>query len=164
MRCFIAGEGPERRKLEWLIEELQLTDVVTLLGHVPHDEIERYYQVADLVVLTSHSEGIPLVLMEAMALGKIVLAPAMTGIPELVVDGKTGFLYKPGELEEFVWRVEEICGSLRALDSVRRAARAHVQTEFNQKKNLQLFADLFLEQIAGTDGSPADANLVLQQI
>jgi glycosyltransferase involved in cell wall biosynthesis len=169
VRCLIAGEGPERRKLEWLIEELQLTDVVTLLGHVPHDRIDRYYETADLVVLTSHSEGIPLVLMEAMAWGKIVLAPAINGIPELVADGKTGFLYKPGALEEFVWRVEEICRSLNALDPVRRAARVHVQSEFNQQKNLQRFADLFLDQIVldqivKTGGSRTDENPVLQQI
>jgi len=164
LRCLVAGEGPERRKLEWLLEKLQLADVVTLLGHVPHEEIEQYYEIADLVVLTSHSEGIPLVLMEAMAHGKIVLAPAITGIPELVVDGETGFLYKPGALQDFVWRVEEICRSLNALDSVRRAARAHVQSEFNQQTNLQRFADLFLSQIDKTGGSRPDENLVLQQI
>ena len=47
-------------------------------------------------MLTSRSEGIPLVLMEAMAHGKTVLAPAITGIPELVKDGETGFLYRAG--------------------------------------------------------------------
>jgi len=57
------------------------------------------------VVLTSRSEGIPLVLMEAMARGRIVLAPAITGIPELVIAGKTGFLYEPGSLQDFVARL-----------------------------------------------------------
>ena len=52
--------------------------------------------------MTSRSEGIPLVLMEAMARGKPVLAPAITGIPELVISGKTGFLYEPGSVENFV--------------------------------------------------------------
>jgi colanic acid/amylovoran biosynthesis glycosyltransferase len=169
VRCLIAGEGPERQKLEWLIEELQLEDTVTLLGHIPHDEIGDYYRIADLVVLTSRSEGIPLVLMEAMARGKIVLAPAITGIPELVIEGATGFLYKPGELEDFVSRAEQICKSLSSLDRVRQAARAHVQFQFNQEKNVQHFADLFLRQIAlkeiaTTDRSHVDENLVLQQI
>ncbi len=108
-RCLIAGEGPDRRRLVALIDELKLTDVVTLLGHIPHDEIGHYYEMADLVVLTSHSEGVPLVLMEAMACGKIVLAPAITGIPELVIDGKTGFLYPAGKVEEFVWKVRQMC-------------------------------------------------------
>jgi len=146
------------------MHELRLNDQVTLLGHVPRQELFEYYAEADLVVLTSHSEGIPLVLMEAMACGKVVLAPDITGIPELVVDGKTGFLYKPGALEEFVWRAQQICGSLKQLDAVRRAARQHVRTHFNQRNNLERLGDLFLEQVGGTERSSANENLVLQQI
>jgi glycosyltransferase involved in cell wall biosynthesis len=146
------------------MNELKLTDQVTLLGHVPRREVLEFYAETDLVVLTSHSEGIPLVLMEALAFGKVVLAPDITGIPELVVDGKTGFLYKPGALEEFVWRAQQICGSLGELDAVRRAARHHVRTHFNQKKNLERLGDLFLEQVGGAEQSPANENLVLQQI
>jgi len=67
--------------------------------------MDSWYDRADLVVLTSRSEGIPLVLMEAMARGRIVLAPAITGIPELVIAGKTGFLYEPGSLQDFVARL-----------------------------------------------------------
>lgn len=163
-QCLIVGEGPERRKLEFLIHELRISDVVTLVGHVPRGEIDRYYDLADLVVLTSHSEGVPLVLMEAMARGKIVLAPAITGIPELVVDGKTGFLYTPGALEQFVWQVNQICKSLDALASMRRLALEHVQVNFDQRKNLESFVNLFLRRITPGDRSCADENLVLQQI
>jgi len=163
-RCVIVGDGPERRKLGFLIRELHIGDIVTLAGHVPHREIGDYYQAADLLVLTSRSEGIPLVLVEAMARGKIVLAPAITGIPELVIDGKTGFLYKPGSLEHFVWRATEICESLRALDSVSRNAREHVRVHFNRPTNLQEFADLFLENMGRDVGSCGDENPVLQQI
>lgn len=81
-----------------------------------------------------------------------------------MVDGKTGFLYKAGALEEFVWRAQQICGSLGELDAVRRAARQHVRMYFNQRKNLERLGDLFLEQVAGAERSPADENLVLQQI
>ena len=63
-------------------------------------------RLCDLVVLTSRSEGIPLVLMEAMAHGKTVLAPAITGIPELVKDGETGFLYRAGSLEDFIAKIQ----------------------------------------------------------
>jgi len=163
-RCLIVGDGPERRKLEFLTGELGIGDIVTLVGHVPHSETNDFYDHADLVVLTSRSEGIPLVLMEAMARKKIVLAPAITGIPELVIDGKTGFLYQPGSLENFVWRTMEICESLRALDQVRCNAREHVRAHFNRQTNLQSFVDLFLEQIGQGIGSCVDENPVLQQI
>ena len=99
--CSIAGDGPERRNLESLIRQCGLKERVTLLGHVPREQMDSLYDRADVVVLTSRSEGIPLVLMEAMARGKIVLAPAITGIPELVIAGQTGFLYEPGSLDRF---------------------------------------------------------------
>lgn len=163
-RCIVAGEGPERGKLQFLIEELALSDIVTLPGHQSRDELSKLYESADLVVLTSHSEGIPLVLMEAMAREKVVLAPAITGIPELVIDGKTGFLYRPGSLEEFVWRAHQICSSLSALDTMRQAARRQVIAHFNGKRNLEAFGNFFVEQIAQPEGSPLSEDLVLQQI
>ena len=82
--CSIAGQGPEHRNLEALIRKCSLEERVTLPGHVAREPMNSLYDRADVVVLTSRSEGIPLALMEAMARGKIVLAPAITGIPELV--------------------------------------------------------------------------------
>jgi colanic acid/amylovoran biosynthesis glycosyltransferase len=104
-QCEIAGEGPERRNLDLLIREYGLEERVHLLGHVPHEQQDALYQRADVCVLTSRSEGIPLALMEAMARAKIVVAPAITGIPELVVAGLTGFLYQPGSVEDFAARI-----------------------------------------------------------
>jgi glycosyltransferase involved in cell wall biosynthesis len=145
--CLIAGEGPERRPLERLIRSYGVEKEVQLLGHVRRNELDSYYAQADLVVLTSRSEGIPLTLMEAMALGKPVLAPAITGIPELVIAGQTGFLYEPGSLEDFVFHVETIRRATSGLDQIRRAAREHVRTYFERDTNLKKFADLLLEQI-----------------
>lgn len=107
-RCEIAGEGPERRRLESLIRELGLEKWVKLMGHIPPEQTDSLYRRTDLVVLTSYSEGIPLVLMEAMARGNLVLAPEITGIPELVIAGKTGFLYEPGSMWDFLEKVMEI--------------------------------------------------------
>ncbi|HLW84739.1 MAG TPA: glycosyltransferase family 4 protein [Candidatus Sulfotelmatobacter sp.] len=161
-RCEIAGEGPERRNLERLIREYRLAEHVCLLGYVPHKQLEPLYQAADVVVVTSRSEGIPLVLMEAISRGKIVLAPAITGIPELVVAGETGFLYEPGSAEDFVARVlwlrsltpgsqsagsgHQVSSAVNQLDRIRNRAKEHVRRYFNRKKNLESFADLFLER------------------
>jgi colanic acid/amylovoran biosynthesis glycosyltransferase len=163
-RCLIVGDGPERPKLQFLVRELRIEDVVTLVGYVPHNQVPDYYRNADVVVLTSRSEGIPLVLMEAMAHETIVLAPAITGIPELVIDGKTGFLYEPGSLEDFAWRTEQICKSLNALNSVRQSAREHVRSHFERQVNLGQFGDLFLEKIERGDRGYVDENSVLQQV
>jgi len=152
--CSIVGEGPERPRIERLIRDLHLRDEVSLLGHLSSLQLEPCYAAADLVVLTSRSEGIPLVLMEAMARGKPVLAPAITGIPELVRDGVTGFLYPPGSLEDFVERVELAHRSRSALGALCCAARQSVIQDFNREKNLTAFCDFFLGQINDTKNAP----------
>ncbi|MFZ0760525.1 MAG: glycosyltransferase [Candidatus Sulfotelmatobacter sp.] len=154
--CVIAGEGPERQHLEWLIRQNRLQDRLTLLGHVPRPQMGLLYQRADVVVLTSRSEGIPLVLMEAMARGRIVLAPAITGIPEIVIPGKTGFLYAPGSLQDFVAQIASFEKLMRSedrlavseLDWIRHAARVQILHNFRRSTNLSQFADRFLQLIA----------------
>ncbi|MGB7600480.1 MAG: glycosyltransferase [Candidatus Sulfotelmatobacter sp.] len=160
--CAIAGEGPERQRLESLIRSYRLQGHVILLGHVVREEMEALYRDAEVVVLTSLSEGIPLVLMEAMARGRIVLAPAITGIPELVIPGKTGFLYKPGDLEDFLRRILLLRSLMPSQNKrsgaplcwISHAARVHVLHNFNRQKNLTRFADAFLRPIQAPQSSP----------
>ena len=180
-QCFIVGEGPERPGLESLIQQCGLEESVHLLGFVSEEQRDSLYDRADVVVLTSRSEGIPVVLMEAMARGKIVLAPAITGIPELVIAGKNGFLYDPGSIDEFVGcllflrsqmqesvdphelNAHAVARALQ-LDWIRQEARMHVGKHFNRKQNLQLFADVFLQRILSQSESTPDESPLLQQI
>jgi glycosyltransferase involved in cell wall biosynthesis len=178
LECLIAGEGPERGHLESLIRKYGLENTVALLGHVTGEQMDSLYGRADVVVLTSRSEGVPLVLMEAMARGKIVLAPAITGIPELVVAGKNGFLYQAGSQGDFIARVLLIHSSLckhkcrgevppsaaESLDWMRHAARVYVRHSFNRQTNLESFADLFLKRVSARTESLPHENFVLQQI
>ncbi len=163
-RCLIAGEGPERHNLESLLAELGIGNRVTLLGHVERASLNALYDRADVVALTSQSEGVPLVLMEAMARGKVVLAPSITGIPELVLASKTGFLYEPGCVDAFVDRLLSIRSATSRLNWIRHAARVHVQHNFNRKKNLESFGDAFLRRIAPQTELIPHENFVLQQI
>lgn len=175
--CAIAGNGPERKNLELIIQNSQLQNNLRLLGHVPPAQLDTLYRNAGVVVLTSQSEGIPLVLMEAMARGGIVLAPAITGIPEIVIPGKTGFLYIPGSIEDFVAKVLSLQDLLRTdahpavsrLDWIRHAARVQVWHNFNRRKNLRRFGDWFLRRVANHDSVTEDwssphEDFVLQQI
>jgi glycosyltransferase involved in cell wall biosynthesis len=130
------------------------------------------YETADLVVLTSRSEGIPLVLMEAMAREKIVIAPQITGIPELVLPGRNGFLYKAGEMDEFVQRIlflhALMCAksavSVGRLKWIRHAARLQVLNNFGRANNLTHFGDSFLQLVEKHDWSHLHEGFVLQQI
>jgi len=162
--CIIAGEGPERAALQRLICGLELRSQVRLLGHCSRAELDDLYSISDLVALTSRSEGIPLVLMEAMARGKVVLAPGITGIPELVLDGRTGYLYKPSSLDDFVAKVEMIRQSQSNLLTIRCAARQRVEQHFNQKKNVAAFVDCFLNRLNRRAECEPNENPVLQQI
>jgi colanic acid/amylovoran biosynthesis glycosyltransferase len=161
-RCRIAGEGPDRHRLEKTIGSASLTECVELLGHIPPQRLNEYYKSADLVVLTSRSEGIPLVLMEAMARGKLVLAPDITGIPELVRDWENGFLFRAGSLEDFVSRVDLINEAWPALSYVRRGARSTVARTFNREKNLKHFCDFLLDRLPAHARGNKHASAVLQ--
>jgi glycosyltransferase involved in cell wall biosynthesis len=93
-----------------------------------------------------------------------VLAPAITGIPELVLDGKNGFLYRPGSLDDFVERVALIHGSHSALGPLGRAAREHVRQHFNRDQNLAAFCDLFLKQISLKQISPTHISHTVEHL
>jgi glycosyltransferase involved in cell wall biosynthesis len=94
--------------------------------------------------------------MEAMAHGKIVLAPAITGVPELVCPGKSGFLYAAGVMNDFIQKllvlrslmVEETYLAVSRLDWVRHAARVQILHNFNRTESLARFSDCFLQRIA----------------
>jgi glycosyltransferase involved in cell wall biosynthesis len=160
--CWIAGEGSERSNLERLIRRLRLESHVRLLGHVPRAELSGYYQHADLVVMTSTSEGLPVALMEAMAHGRLVLAPAITGIPELVENRRSGFLYRAGSLEDFVNTAEWILERKEWLGDVGRAAAKTISRDYDRQKNVRRFADQFLDRI--TLSETVYESPVLQQV
>jgi colanic acid/amylovoran biosynthesis glycosyltransferase len=160
--CWIVGEGPERPALERQIAALGLESRVHLIGHISRIAIPAYYRHADLVVMTSRSEGIPVVLMEAMAQEKLVLAPAITGIPELVEHLRTGFLYHPGSLPDFVSSLRWIHDHRTSLTAIQRAAAASVSASYNRQRNVRAFADQFLSRISQSDGT--HAHPVLQQV
>jgi colanic acid/amylovoran biosynthesis glycosyltransferase len=160
--CWIAGEGPERKTLQSLINELRLRDHVLLLGHVNRTKLSDYYQYADLVALTSLSEGLPVALMEAMAHEKLVIAPAITGIPELVRHRTNGFLYQPGSPSDFLATVKWILDHKASLGAVERAAAESIAVNYDRQRNLRQFADQFLRRIAPPESPYASA--LLQQV
>jgi colanic acid/amylovoran biosynthesis glycosyltransferase len=163
--CLIAGEGEERQSLQIVIQRLGLEHEVILLGHLSQSKLEAYYENSNLVVLTSRSEGLPLALMEAMARGKTVLAPSISGVPELVIDGQNGFLFREGSIDDFLDQVEKIRrSSPDILRTIRAAARKTISQSFNRNINQAAFVDLLLQQTANVTQNDPHENLVLQQI
>ena len=165
-RCTIVGDGDERESLRDVIRNLRLENEVELRGHVSPQELPQLYSQADVVVLTSHSEGIPQALMEAMAMERIVLAPDITGLPELIMNNQTGFLYLPNSMADFLGKLTLIAAAEPSFNRIGHEARRHISARFNRTRNLKRWADDFLRRVeGGADKKEVGyANPVLQQV
>jgi len=162
-RCRIAGEGEERGRLQDLIRKSRLENEIELLGRISRERLPSLYSQADVVALTSHSEGIPQTLMEAMAMERVVLAPAITGIPELIVNEQTGFLYQPNSMPDFLVKLAHIAAASLSLNELRQEARQYVEFCFNRQRNLDTWAQDFVQRV-DRGATAIYANPVLQQV
>lgn len=97
MRLTIVGDGPDRPRLEQQSSELGLTDLVRFAGYQSQDAVSELLSASDVFVLPSFAEGVPVVLMEAMASRLPVISSRIAGIPELVDDEVSGLLVPPGD-------------------------------------------------------------------
>lgn len=95
LHLFIIGEGPSRTKLQWQIEELQLSAQVTLLGEIPNEKLMTWYNAADVSCLASSREGWANVIMESLACGTPVVATKVWGAPEILTSPEFGILVDP---------------------------------------------------------------------
>ena len=125
-RCLIIGEGPEAGRLQTLINDFGLNDRVVLKGKLSPAELMPYYRRADVLAMPAcvrnqDADGIPTVLIEAMAMEIPVVATRVSGIPELVVDGETGLLVAPDDAAALA---EALARLLRDQDLARRLAGA----------------------------------------
>jgi len=128
----IAGDGPERSRLEAESRELGLSeDRLRWLGF--RDDIPDLLALSDLVVLPSREEGFPNTLLEAMALGRCVVATPVDGIPELVVDGGTGILTPMADPEQLAAHILEVLGDRERRELLGDAGQARVRREFSQR-------------------------------
>lgn len=96
----LVGDGEHRGAIEALVARFDLASYVRITGWATSDQVKKEMLAARALILPSFAEGLPVVLMEAMALGKPVLTTYVAGIPELVIDGVTGWLFPAGSVED----------------------------------------------------------------
>jgi glycosyltransferase involved in cell wall biosynthesis len=142
-RATIVGEGPARAQLEREIRERAVQDFVTLRGAVGQDDIRSLYDSADVFCLPSFAEGVPVVLMEAMAMGRPVIATRIAGIPELVEHDVSGVLVAPGRVSSLVDALERLAGDQALRTRMGAAGRVKVQAEFDVRRSAALLQKLF---------------------
>ena len=140
----IGGAGDE--ELQFLISDLELQECVTLLGRIPQSEVFDRMRRASLLLLPSVEEGIPNVVVEAMALGLPVLSTDCGGVTELIEEGVQGWLVaprKPNALAEVVLAFSRL--SLDKIGEVRLAARKKVEKQHSEEAMVNGMEELYYE-------------------
>jgi glycosyltransferase involved in cell wall biosynthesis len=131
VKCLVVGEAPHRRYLAHLLrlaEQLAVRERLLLVG--PQDDARSFYDAMDLFVLPSHTEGLPLTVLEAMAARKPVVATDVGGIPEAVLHGQTGLVVPPRNPPQLAHAVMQILTNSVTARTMGGAGRRRVETEF----------------------------------
>jgi len=139
----IAGDGPERHRLETLVRELGIGERVRFLG--TRSDMQRLYPAMDVFVLTSHSEGFSNAVLEAMGMGLPVIATEVGGNIEMVTEGVSGFLVPPGDDETLARRMGVFLECPETGTAMGRAGRAWVERTNTRPGVHRQFSELYKE-------------------
>ena len=160
-RCIIVGQGADRAKLEALIDEKGLRQVVRLLGGMPQHQVATLLGEADLFVLPSiiapsgQMEGIPVALMEAMASRLPVVSTRLSGIPELVDDGVNGILVPPEDDRALAEAIIALSGDHSLRREMGERGREKVAAEFELHATVESLFALFSDVASETEADPS---------
>lgn len=139
----LIGDGPDRERLQDQVRGLGLSDAVRFTGYQSQDEVAQALAEAAVFVLPSFAEGVPVVLMEAMAARRPVVATRITGIPELVEDGVSGRVVAPGDAVVLAEAVRDILSDPERAARMGEAGRGKVEVEFDIEREARKLAALF---------------------
>jgi PEP-CTERM/exosortase A-associated glycosyltransferase len=157
LRVLLVGEGPREDHLRRRVKELGQTDKVLFPGRVPHADVRRYYDLVDVLVYPRFAMRLtetvtPLKPLEAMAMGKLLVASNVGGHRELIQDGETGLLFQAGNAADLVRKVllaledEEIGGRIA------RRARRFVEEERSWAKSVAGYQPVYERLMKGRNG------------
>lgn len=141
----LVGDGETRQPLMHATEKLDLNAEVTFAGAMSQEEVLRQYQLADVFVLPTFAEGLPVVLMEAMAMELPTITTPVNGIPELVQNGENGLLVPPANAEQLTNAIRDLIADETGRQSMARRARTRVLESYDQTCNNNVLGDLFLQ-------------------
>jgi colanic acid/amylovoran biosynthesis glycosyltransferase len=154
VRVTLAGEGTLRPQLERLAERLEIAPRVEFLGAVGQDRLRELYERASVFCLPSFGEGVPIVLMEAMAMEVPALSTRIAGIPELIESGRDGILVPPGRADELAAALESLLADPALRRELGAQGRAKVLREFDAEASAGALYELFREQLGNGAGAP----------
>src|SRR4051812_28815088 len=144
LKLLFIGDGPLRAKLEALAAAPELRGRVVFRGLVPPGSVPGLLAQADVLAHLSRREGLPRALPQALAVGKPVIAYACDGAPEVCLEGETGFLAQPGDLQTLCRRIEEIASDRQLGERLGAAGREFVRSRFDVKLMVDSIFQLYL--------------------
>jgi glycosyltransferase involved in cell wall biosynthesis len=136
VRVLLVGGGPQEAALKAQAATLGLSNTVVFTGRVPHAEVQRYYDLVDVLAYPRHPMRLtelvtPLKPLEAMAQGRVLLASDVGGHRELIRDGDTGYLFRAGQVDALVQGLDRVLSARADWAKVRAAGRRFVEQERN---------------------------------
>jgi glycosyltransferase involved in cell wall biosynthesis len=141
----IIGKGPLRKSLEHIVEKNNLEQRVLFLNHVSDEELVSNYQKARLVIIPSHYEGLPTVLLEAMACGTPVVATRINGNVDVIDDGVNGILVEPKKPSELTRAILSIIEDEEELKQIGHNGRMKIESYYSWKKIGERYLNIFQE-------------------
>jgi glycosyltransferase involved in cell wall biosynthesis len=142
----IVGEGPDRPRLEQEIRALGVTERVRLVGE--RYDVPQLLAEADVFALSSASEGMPVSVLEAMAAGLPVVSSRVGGVPELVVDGETGILVRPGDASALAAALSSLIADPAERRRLGAAGRARAEERFDLEPFRRAHVELYSRELA----------------
>ena len=148
LRVLLVGGGPQDANLRQQAKDLGIADKVVFTGRVPHDQVQKYYDLLDVLVYPRLSMRLtdlvtPLKPLEAMAQGRILAASSVGGHRELIVDGKTGVLFAPDDPASLAAKVGDLLDAQMLWPALRSAGRAYVETERNWPVSVSRYKNIY---------------------
>ena len=143
VRLRLVGDGPDSHQLQERARQLGIAGRVIFEGWKTQDELRQMYAESDLCVLSSFAEGVPVVLMEAMATGVPCVAPRITGIPELIRDGIEGLLVTPANLADLASAIASLMDNPELRRQMATLSRERIADQYELRKNVQRLSNLF---------------------
>jgi PEP-CTERM/exosortase A-associated glycosyltransferase len=148
VRVLLVGGGPQDAALKAQAQALGLADKVVFTGRVPHKEVQRYYDLVDVLAYPRHSMRLtelvtPLKPLEAMAQGRLLVASDVGGHKELIRHNETGMLFKAGSAQALAQAVLQLLGQRERWPQLRRAGREFVELERNWRVSVSHYRKVY---------------------
>jgi colanic acid/amylovoran biosynthesis glycosyltransferase len=147
-RLTLVGDGEMRSELETLITQWHLETTVVITGVATTEQVQRHLLESRALVLPSFGEGLPVAIMEALALGRPVISTYIAGIPELVKHGKNGWLVPAGDIEALTQALKEVINApIEQLEQMGKLGAIAVAQSHDIQKEAQYLNELFQQQL-----------------